>query len=356
MMDKDKTSLEQEEEPTLEEWRALYDAFIRVRELAPWQWMSEEMVFAVQDPETADIGYVNIMGASGESLGVLVYLGGEGWYGFQRLREFVRTTGDVPVEVALTIPFLQAVWADREDLSSADLRLIRSLGLRFRGRGAWPLFRRFSPGYYPWYLTASNVRFLTHVLTQIMEVAPRVQVEGPDILVHPEDERRLLTRVPRLTEEGILWDEAYVKPLPWDGWVLSPDLPEEFLQELQTLPQSTEIWQVDVFMGVTGVRDTKRERPYIPYIFIVGEAKTGYILEGEVLSAKEGLGQMYERIPGHVLQLMWERGSRPRRVEVRTTLMYNLLDVPLKHLGITLQKTSSLRAVDTFLRVADDLL
>ncbi len=344
------------EQPTLEEWRALYDAFLRVRELAPWKWMTEDMVFAVQNPENGDIGYISVIGTLNETLGVIVYLGGEGWYGFQRLREFVQTTGEAPVEVVLTIPFLQAIWADRGDLSAADRRIIRSLGLRFRGRGAWPLFRDFRPGYYPWYFNAPDARFMTHVLTQLLEIAPRVQSQGPDVLVHPEDERRLLTRVPRPTGKGLLWDEAYVKPLPWDGWVLSPDIPAEFLDELRRLPQSTEIWQVDVFMGTTGVRDRRHERPYIPYFLIVGEAKTGYILKTDILVADEGLGRMYEKIPGSVLQLIWERGARPRRVEVRTTLMYNLLDVPLKHLSIALQKTASLRAVDVFLRVADELL
>lgn len=341
--------------PSLEEWRALYDLFIQVKETAPWTWMTETMVFAVQNPETADMGYVSIIGSLGETPGVVVYLGGEGWYGFERMQEFAHVSGEVPVEIALTVPFLHAIWANREDLSKRDREIIRALGLRFRGKGAWPLFRNFLPGYYPWYLDAQDVRFLTHVLGQVLIVAERVRSEGPDILVHPEDSRRLLTRIPRHEEQGIVWDEAYVRPLPWDGWVLSPDLPEEFMEALLELPQSTEIWQVDVFMGTSGVREHPHERPYIPYVLVVGEAKSGMILEGTILVAQDGLGKMYEKVPGRVLQLMWNHGARPRRVEVRTTLIYNLFDVPLKRLGIALQKSTSLQAVDAFLRFADNM-
>jgi hypothetical protein len=34
--------------PTLEEWRRLYDAAIRVKGIAPWEWMTEKDVFGVR--------------------------------------------------------------------------------------------------------------------------------------------------------------------------------------------------------------------------------------------------------------------------------------------------------------------
>lgn len=38
--------------PTVEEWRGLYASVVRVKEVSPWEWMTEADVFGVQDPRT----------------------------------------------------------------------------------------------------------------------------------------------------------------------------------------------------------------------------------------------------------------------------------------------------------------
>ena len=49
-------------------WRRLYEAAIQVKELAPWEWMFEDEVFGVQDPETGKLGFVSVMGQGGSIL------------------------------------------------------------------------------------------------------------------------------------------------------------------------------------------------------------------------------------------------------------------------------------------------
>jgi hypothetical protein len=51
-----------ENSPTIEEWRELYESAVRVKELAPWEWMTEADVFGVQNPETDELGFVSVMG------------------------------------------------------------------------------------------------------------------------------------------------------------------------------------------------------------------------------------------------------------------------------------------------------
>ncbi len=68
--------------PTLDEWRELFTVAIRVKELAPWQWMEENAVFGVRNPETGELGFVSVMGALGEHYAVALYLGPTGLYRF----------------------------------------------------------------------------------------------------------------------------------------------------------------------------------------------------------------------------------------------------------------------------------
>ena len=168
-----------EPRPGLNEWRRLYQAAIRVKEIAPWEWMTEQDVFGVQDPETDEIGFVSVMGTLGEHLAVAVYLGTEGLYSFWG---FQQLAASAPPEALLGIPHLQASFEDRGELTDKDRRVIEGLGLKFRGRQAWPLFRSYRPGYFPWYLEAWEARFLTCALEQAVEVAQRFK-EDTTLLV-----------------------------------------------------------------------------------------------------------------------------------------------------------------------------
>lgn len=46
--------------PTLEEFRRLYETAIAFKQDAPWEWMTEDKVFGIRDPETGQIGYASI--------------------------------------------------------------------------------------------------------------------------------------------------------------------------------------------------------------------------------------------------------------------------------------------------------
>ena len=53
--------------------------------------------------------------------------------------------------------FIQCSFEDRERLDNNDLARIRELGLKYRGRDEWPLFRRRRPGKAAWHLTQEDM-------------------------------------------------------------------------------------------------------------------------------------------------------------------------------------------------------
>ncbi len=60
---------------------------------------------------------------------------------------------------------------DRDLLSNEDRKQIKDLGLAFRGKNAWPVFRQYEPGYNPWFINDEECIFLTHALRQTLFVA-----------------------------------------------------------------------------------------------------------------------------------------------------------------------------------------
>ncbi|MBM4258679.1 MAG: hypothetical protein FJ147_22610 [Deltaproteobacteria bacterium] len=173
-----------------QDWSALYAAAIAFKDLGCWEWMYDSDLFGVQNPETGEIGYCCIMGNLGEVFALHVYQGSEGLESYWLLHEQAELEYEgvplSPAELLGSQKCLAASFEDRADLEKKDLQLIRSLKLQFRGKNAWPMFRNYKPGFFPWFLTsAEEVRFLTIALQQATAIGLRMR-ENPDLLDPPQ--------------------------------------------------------------------------------------------------------------------------------------------------------------------------
>jgi len=154
--------------------------------------MSDSHVFGVQNPEDGEIGYCCVLGELGEVLGLVVYLGTEGLEQHRNIHSGKLHAGSP--EFIYRQYCLTAWLADRNELDKTDLKVVKQLGLEFHGSNAWPQFRTFQPGYYPWHLTESEARYLTLCLEQTQDVALCLE-KDPDWLSAPS-KKHYLVRVP----------------------------------------------------------------------------------------------------------------------------------------------------------------
>ena len=72
-------------EPTKGDWLALYQAAIAFQQVSPWEWMDNEGIFAVENPDDGEVGYCSIMGSGGEEFGLGMLVGEEGYTRYQEL-------------------------------------------------------------------------------------------------------------------------------------------------------------------------------------------------------------------------------------------------------------------------------
>jgi len=327
--------------PSLDEWRGLYEAAAAFKEACPWEWMTETHVFGVQNPESGQIGYGSIMGMLGEHFALAVYLGSEGLAGFWHMES---DQGAEPTLV-LEVPQLQASWEDRNVLHKRDREIIKALGLKFRGRNAWPLFRSYVPGYFPWFLSGEEARFLTLALEQALGIALRVK-EDPALL-DPLWEGIYLVRTPEEREGTLAWKDEWVEPVPPEVRPLQTTIEVADLAALRAqLPRWKMTLEADLFPMPVTIQEKEDPRPYFPYTLMLVEAESGFILGTEFMAPKPSLEAVWVQTLENFVKALRRLGGLPTHVAVRSERLWVLLEPVTSELGIRLSMARSLPALE----------
>lgn len=329
-----------EPRPTLDEWRRLYQAAIRIKEVAPWEWMEETDIFGVQNPETGELGFVSVMGMLGEHLALALYPGAKGLHAFW---DFEVIADSAPPEQLLELAHLQASFEDREYVTAEDRAVIKELGLRFRGRGAWPLFRSYRPGFCPWYLEPAEARFLAYALEQAVDVTQRFG-DNPEMLPSPEHDTYLV-RVPRQEKGAVVWEDQVLEVPAPEPEPISMPMDIDMLRKVKQLPRVANLLEVDFFMFPACVGE-KGERPYYPYALLIVESEIGLIMGTELLDPKPSLNDMRGRVPLTLLRQLAQLEVVPQRIRVRSELLGRLLQPLAEELGVEIEVSPVLPALD----------
>ncbi|WP_052835392.1 YecA family protein, partial [Syntrophaceticus schinkii] len=268
------------QKPSFEEWRALYEAAAAFKDARCWEWMHDNDLFGVMNPETGEIAYCCIMGELGEQYALGAYLGPEG---LKSILDMMEGPDSHSTDLFFVQKCLMASFDNREDLEKEDRAVIKELGLKFRGKNQWPQFRSYEPGLYPWFIDAWECRFLTIALQQAIEVSLRCR-SSKAILVCDQP-NAFLVRVPSQQGEIITWLDRYLEPAPVIMKYVAFEITNELLLKkiLTSGKRKQAVWEVDTFFAPFPVQEKKGERPYFPKTFLILDSKTGLILGHEMV-------------------------------------------------------------------------
>ncbi|MBI3957846.1 MAG: hypothetical protein HY328_03475 [Chloroflexi bacterium] len=327
----------QETTPTPDVWRRLYELMAQVKEMAPWEWMYESDVFAVQDPENQEYYFVSVMGNLGEYLSIAVYLGPRAYY---RLLEFAEHVGDSATgEELMEIAHLQASFEDREQLTAQDRDTIKQLGLKFRGKMAWPLLRSYRAGFAPWLLEADEARILTLALEQLLHVAPRF---GDEEIEFPEERGVFFTRA--LDADG-RWQDRIVAVPPAEPESIDILIPKESADAVRRLRRSHNVLEADLFL-MPGMFGDRKGRPQMAYIFMVVDKSSGIILSSEPLYVETTFAAMLAEVPERLVRICLQMHGIPAEIHVGSERTEWLLSSLSSLMDCKIKRVRHLRALD----------
>ncbi|ODS35032.1 MAG: hypothetical protein A7316_04490 [Candidatus Altiarchaeales archaeon WOR_SM1_86-2] len=325
--------------PSLLEWKALYDAATEFKKTGCWDWMWDSDLFGVQNPVSGEIGYCCVMGRRGEHFALGVYLGTEGVEGY--LRMLSSHPYSSPSDVLHLQKCLMASFEDRKFLDKRDMRVIKKLGLKFRGSNSWPLFRNYLPGYHPWYLSGEEAEYLTLALQQAIDVSLRFK-NDPGML-DPKIEDHYFVRVPEKEKGGLIWRDEWLKP---PGLEKAETIPEPInvnrLEKIRKMiPRRRGVWEIDFFYHPNPVQE-RGERPYYPYVMLWVDHYSGMILAFHLARHARYKPEFIERF----LELAENTKVLPKEIFVKKEETFKLLEPLTSGLGIELSKMKRLMELE----------
>jgi hypothetical protein len=320
---------------TIEEWNRLYIAAQKFKDSKCYKWMFNNDIFGVQNPYTGEIGYCSIMGNVGNHIAIAVYKGEKGLYEVLKL-----LSGEVDVESPDALFMQDCImlsFEDRTRLTNKDLNIIKQLGLKYRGKKEWPLFRDYTPGLFPWYLNGDDCRFLTLVIEQAVEVAMLCKKDKH--LIYDCNDDEFLVRVPQKNGDTFSWETKHIIPEPFNQSLFTVEVADEIsVRRLKNVtPKSGNVWEIDTFYAPSPVADNGR--PFYPkaclYLDHDGESILGiHLIEKLEESGYEFVDKFIDTIE--------TMGYLPRCIYVEREETYALFNDICKKLGIELVMVETL--------------
>jgi hypothetical protein len=326
----------QDPQPSLKEWHALYRAAIDFWQIQPWNWVNDADLFGVKNPEDDEIGYCCVVGALGEFLGLVFYLGTEGLESYVKIQK-----SESPEEDVLSAgKCLVASFEDRKSLQKQDHDVIKRLGLKFRGAKSWPVFRSYEPGYYPWYLNQPQVRFLTLALQQAAEVSLRMRLNG-NLLMNSEKGQYLI-RVAEQSGADLHWKDEWLSPAPLERTKDEALVPDEIrLQRIKKKGlRPAGIWEVDFFQFPAPIQEGGR--PFFPLCLLIVDQDSGFVF-GTHLESKDRHGPEFLN---QMLKVIEETAYLPQEIWVKREEVFQLFEVLVSRLGLKMKQVKKLNQLE----------
>lgn len=323
--------------PSLDDWKRLHDLMAQLKDMAPWDWMEEDDIFGIQVPETGELGFVSVMGTLGEHLAVAVYQGVKGLGGFWQMHSI---GPKLTPEIALQIPQLQASFEDRDLIEKEDRDVMKQLGLKFRGAKAWPQFRSYRPGCFPWFIEKNEAKILICALEQVLEMAPRFK-DNPDFLVPTDNDNDYLVRV----NNNGKWEDNVQRIELREEKILDLQMNEEALEHLHTLMPGKFVLELDFYMMEEPVQEKRNERPFFPFMLMLADHESGMILGVDMLTPLPTIEEMWSEIPAVVVEKLAD-DLPPKEIHVKDDMLYLVLQPVAEEVGFNLKKQPRLKQID----------
>ena len=322
-------------EASIRQWNELYEVTINIKKFEPWKYLWDMDIITIILPEYEEPFYCSVMGKGGQCFAIAVYKGFESINGFFKLAD---AKSIPPNQLIRYQDNLTCYFGDREELSSKELKVIKDLGLKFRGRNQWIYYRSFKPNYTPYILEQDEVIELTYVfknlfmsLKAMIEKNLKIDFEGGNSLYRMYDKEQDLW----LNFEGPM----QIPNRQSMTIIIEDELLIENIKKQKYLKNAVEF---DTVFINSVVEDKKYERPIMPKMIVIADSKTGIMLHYNIMLPEDDeIKQIFDLF----IDFIMNRG-KPKTIYVRDEYIHDLLSDLCKKINTKIIISEELPSID----------
>jgi hypothetical protein len=327
-------------EATLEQWKKLYDVAIKIKELQPWEHLWDLDIITLIIPGREMI-YNSVMGRGRECYGIGSYISDKAINNFHNMLE----SKNFPIEQTIRFQdddIIMCYFGSRDELTAKELKLIKDLGYKFRGKNNWIYFHSFKKGYAPFMLDQEEVLLETKILQHLYMSLNIYIIEGLKV---DFENGRSLTRT--WSEKEGLWMNFEAPLMRPEEKYLAPTIEDEdFKFEADIMETTEQIWELDIAYTSGAIKDKEYERPVSIRICILAESKSGIMLDQDILTPDDNEASI---ILNMVSNQMFDL-EKPSKILVRDKATYYIIKDICNVAKIKLEIKERLKTIDSFLR------
>jgi len=323
-----------------ETWQRIYALAAEIYQLEPWKFLLESDVFGVMPPESKKEYFVSIMGSDGVLPAVAAYEGPAALALFWMLESSENAEGsDI-----LSIPHLILSFETRDDIDPGQFNRFTSLSREKVSIDRFPEVRRVIPGQFPSEPDDWHLNEMVTILEQTQGVCQRAVTDTAFIQPLGTDESVYLIREPDNKNEKTEWTDTY-RDVRLDAPQYKFTWQKKDIDEITALPTSQSVMQVHSQLLPLPVKQEGKP-VFFPFLLLMLNKKSQRIEGYQLLIADPDYESMIEKVPEVFLGYIKALGFRPRTLEVKNSLLYNILHEPMQQCGIRLIQFKQLPAVN----------
>ena len=321
----------------LDDWSRLYSAAVEFRNLAPWNWMTDEQLFGVENPATGDTGYCCVLGAAGEVFGMAVYRGPAGYALYRDIRRS-RVVAERDDLSLYEQDSLFSEFTTRDELEAKDLKIISELGLEFRG-GGFPFFRSYRPGMFPWHLDDGEVKFMADCYDNATVVANEFSTNP--LFLKASVEGQILMRVSDAAGNWRNEWRAAAAAFPQQVQSVTID-PGKIMRANQAIIKRQGTWELGYCYLPTPIQQPG-SRPFMPLVVMLLIQQSGYVLGQQIIKPGDN---RFEAAFELLTSVIHKNPNAPETLLVGNPQAQRALAAIGKELAINVEFTQSLPAFE----------
>ncbi|NLJ41124.1 MAG: hypothetical protein GX352_05885 [Clostridiales bacterium] len=327
------------QEATLEQWKELYDIAIEIKELKPWEHLWDMDIITLIMPGHEPV-MCSIMGAEGQFYGIGAYIG------YEAISNFFEMASEKSMPQDQMIRYhedgiIMCYFGSREDLTSKELKLIKDLGLKFRGKNNWIFFHSMKRGYMPYILDHEEIKLAIEIFKNLRMALRAYIEEGLEV---DFDAGKTLMRI--YDEEKGAWlsfEAPFPEPAPEYFKVNIMD--KKLLKQLKEQEINDDVWELDISFLKSHITDKQYERPVAMKMCILADEDTGAVLDYTLLKPEDNYAQiLLDTFIDAILKF-----GRPYKLLTRDKFHFFLLGNLCGDLGVDIEIGGYLDAIDSFL-------